>query len=300
MNDKIVGIYCIQNMINGKRYIGSSKDIYVRFSQHKGELNKGKHINTLLQRAWNKYGKENFKFYIMEETGDILTRRELLELEDFYIEKYKTYKDENGYNIAKPTETFIRDYNENFYENFFNTNNKISREQFDEIIFYLCNTDLPNKKIADLVGISNRNVVAIYERQNFYELTKDLVFRKRSGAHPKINDNIAKEIIDLSLKGFSAPEINKELGLSLSYSTISDIRNHRTWCHLTDGIVFPKYKHDKGFKKPLKQIDKNGIEINRYESARQAQRVTGINYKDISSVCLGNKNMAGGYYWEFI
>lgn len=297
---KIKGIYCIQNTINGKRYIGSSNNIKERFAQHKNELNKNKHTNSLLQRAWNKYGSESFIFSIIEDVGDRLTRKELLGLEAYYIDFYKSYKCDNGYNIGNPFETGITECNRNFYDNFFKNNKKISRKQFDEIIFYLCNTHLTNKEISELTGVSNRNVVAIYEKQNFYELTKDLTFIKRSGAHPKINEEIVTKIVDLLLDGCSATEINNRLNLSLSYSTISDIRNHRTWCSFTEGIIFPKYKHDKGPKKPVKQLDKNGNIITTYSSAREASKITGINYKDISAACLKKIKSAGGYCWSFL
>lgn len=297
---KVRGVYCIQNIVNGKRYIGSSNNIKERFSQHKNELNKNKHVNILLQRAWNKYGSENFVFSIIEDVGNRLTRGELFGLEAYYINFYKSYKCDNGYNIGNPFEAGIAEVNKNFYDIFFENNKKISKKQFDEIIFYLCNTHLTNREISALTGVSNRNVVAIYEKQNFYELTKDLIFLKRSSAHPKINEEIVMKIIDLLLDGFSATEINNQLGLSLSYSTISDIRNHRTWCSLTEGIIFPKYKYNKGPKKPVVQFDKDGNIVNTYNSAREASKATKINYKDISSACHKKIKSAGGYYWDFL
>ena len=43
------GIYCIENTINHKKYIGQSIDIYSRWSKHKSELNNN--INTLRSEA---------------------------------------------------------------------------------------------------------------------------------------------------------------------------------------------------------------------------------------------------------
>jgi group I intron endonuclease len=67
---KISGIYKIVNKLNGKIYYGSSNDIIGRFNQHKSLLNRQKHQNIHLQRAWNKYGKDNFDFNIVELTNE--------------------------------------------------------------------------------------------------------------------------------------------------------------------------------------------------------------------------------------
>lgn len=90
--EKISGIYCIENIVNHKKYIGQSCNIFQRFRCHKCDLRKNKHSNIHLQAAWNKYGSENFKFYILV-TCNI---KDLDNLEKQYISLYDTYK--NGYN----------------------------------------------------------------------------------------------------------------------------------------------------------------------------------------------------------
>lgn len=52
------GIYMIINNINEKKYIGSAKNIDKRWYEHRYTLNKNCHDNSLLQNAWNKYGKK--------------------------------------------------------------------------------------------------------------------------------------------------------------------------------------------------------------------------------------------------
>ena len=93
--EKVCGIYCIENISNNKKYIGQSVDIYKRWRDHKSKLKEHKHRNGYLQRAWDKYGKDCFKFYILEMC-DI---RQLNELEVSYIEKFDTTNIQNGYNL---------------------------------------------------------------------------------------------------------------------------------------------------------------------------------------------------------
>ena len=61
------GIYKIRNKLNNKCYIGCSYNIEKRFYEHKRTLNKGKHHSLIFQRAWDKYGEDNFELEIILE-----------------------------------------------------------------------------------------------------------------------------------------------------------------------------------------------------------------------------------------
>ena len=89
------GIYMIKNNINGKVYIGQSKNIDIRWTKHKTELNANRHANKHLQGAWNKYGCDAFSFLILEECPDC----ELNKKEQYYIEFYNSFN--TGYNLDK-------------------------------------------------------------------------------------------------------------------------------------------------------------------------------------------------------
>lgn len=90
------GIYCIENTVNGKKYIGKSVNIPYRLTGHKWALSKNRHSNSYLQRSYNKYGLQNFKFYILEECDkDTLSDREI-----YFIKKYKTKNKMYGYNLT--------------------------------------------------------------------------------------------------------------------------------------------------------------------------------------------------------
>ena len=88
------GIYSITNIINNKKYIGSTaKSFDSRWKKHITNLKNGGHASHHLQSSWNKYGEDNFVFKI-EEVVDSLEN--LLNLERDYITKYDSYN--NGYN----------------------------------------------------------------------------------------------------------------------------------------------------------------------------------------------------------
>lgn len=88
----MIGIYEIKNVLNGDCYIGSSVDTEDRKRRHFRDLNKQCHHSTILQRAFNKYGSENFKFSIIEECEENC----LIEKEQYYLDN-KNPK----YNISK-------------------------------------------------------------------------------------------------------------------------------------------------------------------------------------------------------
>lgn len=87
---KIYGrIYCIENKINHKKYIGlTTRSIEERFSEHCK-------ADTVIGEAIRKYGVDNFICY---EVDNAQSKSELSELEVHYIHHFGTLK--NGYNCT--------------------------------------------------------------------------------------------------------------------------------------------------------------------------------------------------------
>ena len=60
------GIYKITALHSGEFYIGSSNDIKRRWERHRHYFKINQHQNRLLQRIYNKHGKDNFLYEIIE------------------------------------------------------------------------------------------------------------------------------------------------------------------------------------------------------------------------------------------
>lgn len=87
------GIYKIINLINNRIYIGSAVNLRYRNIHHYHFLSLNKHHSITLQRAWNKYKEQNFKFEILELVKD---KSQLISREQYYIDLLKP-----EYNILK-------------------------------------------------------------------------------------------------------------------------------------------------------------------------------------------------------
>jgi group I intron endonuclease len=91
------GVYLILSKVDGKVYVGSAGVSFKkRWRQHITSLRTGKHVNVLLQRAWNKHGEENFDFQILEKCDPL----ECVSREQFYIDKYEACSTKKGYNLS--------------------------------------------------------------------------------------------------------------------------------------------------------------------------------------------------------
>jgi group I intron endonuclease len=63
--ENVAYIYSIENKVNGNCYIGSTVNYKSRWRDHKTTLRHGRHHSFILQKAWNKYGEENFEFKLL-------------------------------------------------------------------------------------------------------------------------------------------------------------------------------------------------------------------------------------------
>lgn len=93
------GIYRFENRFNGKNYIGKANDLHNRYLEHKEYKNSTEYTKKKqLYQAFDKYGFENFNFYVEVDFNEIPSAEILSKLEEEYIAKYDSYK--NGYNAS--------------------------------------------------------------------------------------------------------------------------------------------------------------------------------------------------------
>lgn len=108
------GVYAITNTLNNKRYIGSSMNIHQRLANHRSKLRSGKHHNTMLLNAYNKYGEDKFKVQILETCDKI--RSTLMFLEQKYLDLKPEYNisplanrpDRTGRKCSEKTKQLLR------------------------------------------------------------------------------------------------------------------------------------------------------------------------------------------------
>jgi group I intron endonuclease len=93
------GIYKITSTASGKIYVGCASNVRTRINGHLYDLRREKHNNNYLQRAWLKYGEENFVFEIIEKcsVNDLHAR------EHYWVNELNCLDKSIGYNI-KPTD----------------------------------------------------------------------------------------------------------------------------------------------------------------------------------------------------
>lgn len=95
---KKAGVYCITCIVNNKKYIGCSKNIYSRINNHKYSLEKQslKQENQYFIDDFKKYGYEKFNYEVLEYTSKNLKDKEF-----YYINLYDTINREKGYNLRR-------------------------------------------------------------------------------------------------------------------------------------------------------------------------------------------------------
>jgi len=136
-------------MVNGKRYIGSSKSIDERLNAHKAKLVRGAHHSIALQRAWDKHGEDAF---VMQPLA-ILEQTELLPTEQRLLDQMFDTGEEN-YNVARFAKAVMKGRKHTA-----ETKAKMSESRMGRVTSDETKEKLRNKKLG--VKLSQEHCIAI-------------------------------------------------------------------------------------------------------------------------------------------
>ena len=203
------GIYKISCLQDSRVYIGSSKHIKRRWSQHVKELNKGTHRNYNLQEDWDAYGDESFVFDVLEETENLIVREQL------YLDKFL----DNCYNISlKVTNPMsnpevVKKQQDSLNQSGKRGGQKLNEEQVYEIV-ELLKSKYTAAYIAKKYKVSTGLISGIVDGSKWKSVT-DITGLPRK--QKRISEEDIIYIQKLMLEGVSNTDISRIL--EISYST---------------------------------------------------------------------------------
>ena len=116
MAEIISAVYKITNIITGDSYIGSSKNIKRRWTDHKKPSTWKRCPNNQMYLDMKKYGKDKFEFQILAEVEP----EKLKVAEQQFIEKLKpTYNNyrASGWDIERRKE-YLKEYNKEYQKSY--------------------------------------------------------------------------------------------------------------------------------------------------------------------------------------
>ena len=261
----MIGIYKIENKINGKIYIGQSTNINKRLTNHKSLLRGNKHYNNHLQSAFNKYGEDNFIFEII----DICGIDELDALERLYINKYECKHNEWGYNLEdgghenkQLSEETKRKISKNHADFSGENNPNYGKKHSDETKAKIKNS-LTGKKLSDetKAKISKR-----HKGKKLSEEHKEKISNSHKGK--KHSEETRKKLSEYK-KG---KKLSKETRIKMAKSRTGKKHSEETKNKIRDankGENSPCYRHDLPSETEL---------LNEYETTKTSYKKLGDKY----------------------
>lgn len=196
----ICGIYKITNKINGKVYIGQSRDIKQRWRREKsGAFSPGNvDYNCSRSKAFRKYGIENFTFEVIEECSI----EALNEKEKYWANYYNSYVP-NGYN-----EALCGDYSSH-------TTSLKNIGIVKQIIFDLKNTTLSGIELGHKYGVSDQTISDINngrswrfdeEKYPIRSRIRKVSYCKNCGKEITYGHNYCKTCADICFRKVERPD----------------------------------------------------------------------------------------------
>ncbi len=215
------GIYKIINKITNDFYIGSSKDVYIRKSQHFSKLRKNKHINKHLQASFNKYGEDNFEFEVIllcEETFLLKEEQFKIDILSPTFNKRKIAESNRGFKQSQEAKDKISKANKLW----------IRTDEYKEKLSKLKKGKSRPKEVMDNLRLINTGIKRTKEQKE--KLKFAYTKREIKGNPTKLDKNKVKEIKILLSQGKSLSFISKLF--EISSSMVSKIKNNLAWSEI--------------------------------------------------------------------
>lgn len=278
---KQCGIYCYQNLINNKKYIGQSVDLKNR---RRAFSEKRVYSSQLFKRAVDKYGIENFQYSILTHCE----KEELNYYEKFYIARLKTNDREYGYNLTSGGDSqYLRDeeWKKHMSESWDEKRRKEQSEKYsgEKNGNYGKRWNDELRKRVSLI-VKERNKKTFFEKNGFdiSELPNKIIEYVLSKDHVVLRQDIKKHF---HISWTTLNKILKENKIELALKRYKKVDS---------GLA----KKNETQKKPVVQCDLNNHEIilNIFPSLIEAQTIVGTSVKHC--VC-GKQTHAYGYFWRY-
>lgn len=219
-------IYCYTNTINGKKYVGQTINPAQRYNAHKSSYQNpiDKEYDSLLHRAFRKYGYENFQYEILVNNIDNIDL--LNELEIYYIKHLNCLKP-NGYNIEIGGKNCSKPKTLEHRKKEIWGQAKLTEEEVIELRKAYRDkkspTQIYKERYIDRLHYNSFLNIWVGKR---YALIMPEVFE--TGRHTKLNADIVEQIRkDRENLNLSYDKLAKKYGVSKS--TVADIIKKRTW-----------------------------------------------------------------------
>ena len=160
--NKQIGVYKITNTVTGKCYVGSSKNILRRWSEHKRFFKYRKYRSSQLYQDIREFGVDQFEFSILEECSV----EELKVREQYYISMLKP-----EYNIRKANAGVSVKYKEDISEyqrEYYQANKEEAKERKRN--YYQANKEKAKEHQREYYQ-ANKDKISEYNRQ-YYQAHK--------------------------------------------------------------------------------------------------------------------------------